>query len=79
MLMAQPAPVDDVFSTPPTAPSGPGLLDDLQPELVVAAAEPVIPRLGAPLPPAKPAEALPPTAALDRQAALRWVKRGGDR
>lgn len=79
MLMAQPAPVDDVFSTPPTAPSGRGLLDDLQPELVVAAAEPVIPRLGAPLPPAKPAEALPPTAALDRQAALRWAKRGGDR
>ncbi len=77
-LAAQPAPVDNVFSTPPSAPAGPGVLDDLQPEPVVAAAEPIIPRLGAPLPPARPAEALPPTAALDRQAALRWVKRGGE-
>ena len=78
-LVAQPLVVDDVFSTPPSAPAGPGLLDDLQPEPVVTVAEPIIPRLGAPLPPARPAEALPPTAALDRQAALRWVKRGGDR
>lgn len=77
-LAAQPAPVDNVFRTPPSAPAGPGVLDDLQPEPVVAAAEPIIPRLGAPLPPARPAEALPPTAALDRQAALRWVKRGGE-
>lgn len=75
---ARPSAVDDVFSTPTSAATGAGLLDDLQPEPVVAVAEPVIPRLGAPLPPARAADALPPTAALDRQSALRWVKRSSD-
>jgi hypothetical protein len=74
----RPSAVDDVFSTPPSAATGAGLLEDLQPEPVVAVAEPVIPRLGAPLPPARAADALPPTAALDRQSALRWVKRSSD-
>ena len=77
-LVARPATSDDRFSTPIGAPIDAGLLDNLHPEPVVAPVEPVIPRLGAPLPPAKPADALPPTAALDRQAALRWVKRGND-
>ena len=67
---------DTVFGAWPEPGSAAGLLDDLPAEPPIPM-EPVIPRLGPPLPPAKPAEPLPPPAALDREAALRWVKQPG--
>jgi hypothetical protein len=64
---------NDVFRTPARATGLAGVLDDCVAEPIAAMAEPIVPFLGERLPPAREKGALPPTAALDRQAALRWV------
>ncbi len=62
-----------VFRTPARLEGVAGGRDDLPAEPIAAMAEPTVPRLGDRLPPAREPGALPPTAALDRQAALQWV------
>lgn len=64
----------DVFRTPASATGLTGVLADRVVEPIAAMTEVIVSRLGSPLPPAREKGALPPTAALDRQAALRWVR-----
>lgn len=65
----------DVFGIPASPAGLGGLLDDRVAEPIATPSESIIVQLGEKLPPAREKGALPPTAALDRQAALRWVLR----